>query len=298
MRVAVLGSGVQGTIFAVKLSQAGHDVTLVSRGRRAEQLVAQGAQIENVRSGERFSATLQVTDHLDPAIQMDVCLVTVRREQLQDALPMLQASSIPRLVFLMNDADGFTGQELGIGKLKKVLAFPGVAGALLGGVVHFAEVVGQSLVVDKSAHDIVSLLRCVDSRLTPVADMPAWLARHAVFIVAFAGGFALVGGSATELASNMEVRKCIFAGIEEGWACLDEQQVGPAPLALRAIFSWVPRSLTDFYWRRLFASPEGELYFGQHFRHATSESKFLAEGILLRIQREAAPNLRHLIAAL
>jgi len=45
MRCVILGAGALGSILAAHLRRAGHDVTLVARGRRAESLRAQGLKI-------------------------------------------------------------------------------------------------------------------------------------------------------------------------------------------------------------------------------------------------------------
>jgi len=42
--------------------------------------------------------------------------------------------------------------------------------------------------------------------------------------------------------------------VREGWSALDRRGIGPPPLALRAIFCWVPLPLHVVYWRHLFGS--------------------------------------------
>ncbi len=81
------GPGVQGTLFAVRLSLGGHEVSLVARGSRAAQLARCGAIIEDIRSGRRWRAELPVSEKLEPDCAAELCLVTVRREQLESVLP-------------------------------------------------------------------------------------------------------------------------------------------------------------------------------------------------------------------
>ena len=80
MRIVVFGAGVQGTLFAVRLSQGGHEVSLVARGSRAAQLARCGAMIEDIRSGRGWRAELPVSETLEPDCAAELCLVTVRRE--------------------------------------------------------------------------------------------------------------------------------------------------------------------------------------------------------------------------
>ena len=44
-RILILGPGVQGTLYGVRLALAGHNVTFVARGKRAEELKSRGAII-------------------------------------------------------------------------------------------------------------------------------------------------------------------------------------------------------------------------------------------------------------
>jgi ketopantoate reductase len=57
VKIMILGAGVQGTLYAVRLARAGHDVTLIARGARAAELHAQGAVIEELLSGRSGFAT-------------------------------------------------------------------------------------------------------------------------------------------------------------------------------------------------------------------------------------------------
>ena len=68
MRIVVLGSGVKGTLYGVRLASAGHAVTLIARGRRAAELRAHGAVIELAFTGQRVTMTLPVVNELDPLV--------------------------------------------------------------------------------------------------------------------------------------------------------------------------------------------------------------------------------------
>jgi hypothetical protein len=58
MRIMILGAGVQGTLYGVRLARAGHDVTLIARGKRVEELRQRGAVIEDALSIPSCSASL------------------------------------------------------------------------------------------------------------------------------------------------------------------------------------------------------------------------------------------------
>ena len=103
----ILGAGVQGTLYAVRLARAGHDMTVIARGTRAAELRRQGAIIEEALNSRTDILQLPIIERLSPGVQADVCLVAVRREQISEVLPDLTAaSSIRRVVFMVNHANG------------------------------------------------------------------------------------------------------------------------------------------------------------------------------------------------
>ena len=188
MKIVVLGAGVQGTVFAVRLAQAGHAVTLIARPERAAELHNSGAAIQDLKTLQSSTLALPILERLPLDLAADVCLVTVRREQIEAVLPALAAATqIPRIVFLVNHANGSEALVASLGRSLVVLAFPGIAGEREGGIVRYIDIPQQRTVVDRSAPDILALFREAGIAAQPVRDMDAWLQRHAVFITAIAG---------------------------------------------------------------------------------------------------------------
>ncbi len=262
MDIVVLGAGVQGTLYGVRLASAGHAVTLIARGQRAAELRAQGALIEHVLSGEREVTQLFVTAELDARVRADICLVTVRREQLDSVLPALAAArGIARVVFFVNHACGSQLLIDALGRGRTVLGFPGAAGSIEDGIDRYVEVAEQPTVIEAAAPDIVTLFRGAGFRVKAVRDMDSWLRRHAVLVTAACGALYEVGGDAPRLASDRAVLRTFVRAVREGWAALDRLGVAPPPLALRAIFRWVPLPLAARYWMRLRAGVRFRLGF-------------------------------------
>jgi 2-dehydropantoate 2-reductase len=280
MRIVVFGAGVQGTLYGVRLAIHGHSVTLVARGRRAAELREQGAVIEHGLSGERQVMMLPVSEDLNPGMQADLCLITVRREQLMDVLPPLTAArGLLRAVFMVNHACGSEPLFSALGRERTVLAFPGAAGGIENGVDRYIEVPEQPTVVEASATDVVGAFRDAEFRVTTERDVDSWLRRHAVFVTALVGALYEVGVDTRRLSSDRSRLGVFVRAVREGWAALDKLGVAPPPLALRAIFRWVPLPLAVRYWERLLASPSGEYYFARHARHAAREMAVLAADV-------------------
>jgi 2-dehydropantoate 2-reductase len=255
--------------------------------------------IEHAQSGHRQVATLQVVESLDTEAQADLCLVTVRREQLEQVLPALQATAgLCRILFFVNHACGSEFLFEALGRARTILGFPGAAGSIESGVDRYIDVREQPTVIESRARDLGEILRSAGFRVSLVRDMDAWLRRHAAFVTAISGALYEVGGDAHALArDNVRVRDFIL-GIREAWVAMDHRAVGPAPLALRAIFTWAPLPLAELYWQRLLRSPRGEYYFARHAHHAAMEMAALALDVGEFLHGESAPHLLRLFAAI
>ena len=274
-------------------------MTLISRPARATELRHGGATIQNAETSRIYTKVLPVLESLPADFPADICLVTVRREQIETVLPGLaEAIAIPRVVFLGNHAYRSDNLLAILGRSRAVLAFPGVAGYSDGGIIRYVDIPQQHTVVDERAQDVASLFRGAGFRVDRVRDMDASLKRHAVFITAIAGALYESDCDSRLLAQNAEAVGRLIVGVREGWAAQDHKGVGSAPLALRTIMCWVPRPLSAIYWSRLLASPRGDLYFARHVRHAPAEMASLADDVRGSLRDNEAPELQRLLASI
>jgi ketopantoate reductase len=299
LKIVILGAGVQGTVFAVRLAMVGHQVTLVSRPDRATELRQGGATIQDVKTMRVCTKVLPVLEKLPSDFPADMCLVTVRREQIETVLPdLVQAIAIPRIVFLGNHADGSDNLRAVLGRSRTVLAFPGIAGYREGAMIRYLDIPQQHTVVEERAQDVGSLFREAGFRVDRVRDMDAWLQRHAVFITAIVGALYENDCDACRLAQNPETVRRFIVAVREGWAAQDRKRVGAAPFALRTIMCWVPLRLSTIYWSQLLDSPRGDLYFARHARHAPAEMASLADDVRSFLCEPEAPGLQRLLASI
>jgi len=298
MKILIFGSGVQGTLFGLRLARSGHDVTLVARGERAAELRALGAVVKNATSGHVDSLPLPVIEHVSADTTADLCLLTVRREQIEEELPTLAAATgIMRCLILVNHANGSEPIFKALGRRRVVLGFPGAAGGMEGGVDRYIEVSEQPTVIESSAPEIAAVVRNAGFRVGLIRDMDSWLRRHAVFVTAICGALYQVDCDAVRLAANPLLVRRIVLAVREGWTALDRLGVAPSPFALRTIFCWVPLPMAVNYWRSLLRSARGELYFALHARHAVTEMAALAADVRA-LTSETMPNLQSLFTSI
>lgn len=123
-----------------------------------------------------------------------LCLVTVRREQLEGALGSQRAAAkVDRILFMLNQAGDSSRLFAGLPRQRVVLGFPGAAGHIDRGVVRYVDIPEQPTVIEATAPEIAAVLRGAGFRTRRIANMDAWLSRHAVFITAIAGALCEVG---------------------------------------------------------------------------------------------------------
>lgn len=210
MKIAIVGTGAIGSVFAYQLAKAGHAVTVVARGARLAQLQRDGAIV--LTSGERAAVT--VDGALDPAVAYDLVLVTVLAPQVEAVLPALRASAAKRVMFMFNTFDRIDGLRDAVGAERFAFGFPaGVFALLVDGKIR------PSINSGTTTDDATWARTFTEAGIPTVveADMQAWLRTHAALViplmamgtVVFARGggvtWAEAGAYAAAMAEGFEV---------------------------------------------------------------------------------------------
>ena len=92
MKILVYGAGVIGTLYAAKLQEGGHRVTVVARGQRLADIRCYGLALEDIVGRVRSATEVDTTERLGPNDQYDFALITVRRDQMASVVPELTAN--------------------------------------------------------------------------------------------------------------------------------------------------------------------------------------------------------------
>ena len=198
---------------------------------------------------------------------------------------------------MVNHANGSDRLFSALGRKRVVVGFPSSTGEIEKSVDVYVDVVEQPTVIERNAPDVAAMIRKAGFRVTLVGDVDSWLKRHAVFVTAVGGAILKSNGDALLLSADKELVRTFILAIREGWSALDRIGVGPATLALRTIFCWIPLPIAVAYWRRLFGSARGEYYSARHTRHAPAEMDAFAADVRLLIRDAQTPHLRLLYAA-
>ncbi len=180
MQVAVVGLGGIGSTFAFQLSKAGHQVTAIARGRRLEQLQADGAIVTT--DGQR--APVEVAATLDSSTPWDLVLVTVLASQVAVLLPALAASRAKKVMFMFNTFEPLEPLREAVGRARFAFGFPAVLANVNGGRLTSTIVrSGMQTTVSDEAWATAFAEAGVPAVVHP--DMESWLRTHAAFVVPF-----------------------------------------------------------------------------------------------------------------
>lgn len=308
MRILVYGAGVIGTLYAARLQEAGHEVTVLARTARLGQIQQHGLVVENILTGVRSCTRVATLDWLSAEDAYDMALIAVRSDQLASVMPALAANKrIPTVLFMLNNPRGSRDLVDSLGMDRVLLGFPGAGGTLDGHVVRYVLISQQPTTIGepRGIHTdrpkaFAELMRRAGFPTRTDSDMDGWLISHAFFVAWVCAAIYLAGGECKRLSSNRPALEMMVDGVREGFRTVKALGYAVHPIPLKVLFTLLPRPIAVYYWRRFFSQPMAEFVFGQHARHAVVEMQTLAEECRLLLERSGieGPASRQLYQAI
>lgn len=244
MKILIYGAGVIGSIFAVKLSNAGQDITVLARGKRFEEIRENGVVICNPKTNRRETAKVHVIDKLTDDMIYDAIFVVMQRTQVEDILEPLAANPSKNIVFVVNTASGYAQWEAAIGKERLMIGFPSAGGERKDGIVYyfigkglmrgfqtttFGEIDGQKTERIKTICDI---FRRAGIPSVIHDDIDAWQKTHVAVVTCIANAIYGHGCDAKSLSRSRRDLKEMILGIQEGFSVLKKIGIQPTPRKL------------------------------------------------------------------
>ena len=128
MRILIYGAGVIGSLYAVLFAETGYDTSIYARGKRLEFLKKNGLLYKKNQNIRRAEAT--ILGELSDNDAYDFILLTVRENQLYEALAELKNNKSNTIVTMVNSLDSYKKWEDIVGKGRILPAFPGAGGSI------------------------------------------------------------------------------------------------------------------------------------------------------------------------
>jgi 2-dehydropantoate 2-reductase len=285
MKMLIVGAGVIGTVYGAHLAAAGNQVSVLSHGRRTDEVAAGGLCACDVLGGGRVRAAAEVVPDADG--DYDVVLVAVRRDQLASACAGLAVlAGKPAVVFFGNNPAGrlaIPGDVHG----DVYLGFPGVGGVMAEGTAEYVRIRQQPTAFPKASDLRLAALEATLSDrgfgVQRVTDMDGWLAYHAAFVACVAAALYRCGTDPIRLAADRATLTLMCRAITGAFGGLRGDGIVGLPRNLAVLHSPALRAVAVRYWARTMRSPMGELAFAAHSRHAQAEMQALGDDMAARI---------------
>lgn len=103
MKILVFGAGVLGCNLARDLFKAKKDVTILARGKWAEEIKSNGLRIKDKFKPRMSVSHIPVITELVPDEQYDVIFITLRYTQIESILVILSSNITKNIVFVGNN---------------------------------------------------------------------------------------------------------------------------------------------------------------------------------------------------
>ena len=307
MKILVYGAGVIGSVYAAKLAEAGHRVSLLARGQRAVSLHTNGIQLENAANGRKTTTQVSIVEQLTPTDEYDIVLITVRLDQLHAVLPILAANSqVPTLLFLLSNPTGMQPFAL-LDPQRIVFGFPAIGGVRKDDVVHYitlgrmptmlGEVDGR---VTPRLHRLTMIFKQAGFTVKLSPDMQTWLQTHAITDVSIISATLLAGKKSALLARSRHTVTLLVQAIREGLLALRALGKPLTPFSLTLLFLWLPRWFTVTLMQALLRSRLSGLGIDPHLEGDIGEYNQMAQEIMERLHTSphATPTLNRLLVSL
>lgn len=192
MKILIFGTGVIGSLYGALLAEAGHEVSLYARGARLKSLQENGLRYR--KNAQIRTAKARILSSLKKTDRYDFIILTVRENQLIQALEELKDNESPTIVTMVNSLDTYDKWEAVCGKGRILPAFPGAGGGFDGEVLDAAltprfiqpTTIGKT---DGRERIFAALLRSAKIPVQIVEDMHTWQLCHLAMVVPIADAY-------------------------------------------------------------------------------------------------------------
>lgn len=282
MRVLIYGAGVIGSLYGALFSRAGVETAVFARGRRLESLRRDGLRYE--LDGTVCTAPVQILDLLPPNDIYDFIFLTVRENQLHEALAQLRENQSPCIVTMVNSLEDYGQWEQLCGTGRILPAFPGAGGGFEEGVLHaaltprFLQPTTFGILSPQQAakaQQLKALFRQARIPYQQVTDMHAWQLCHLAMVVPIADAYyeaddpANAGAEKTVMAHTAE-------HLRDNFRVLAKNGVRLSPAKMN-LFRFLPLPVLRLALKYTFQSSFGDVFMYRHAMKAPDEMRQLHE---------------------
>lgn len=300
MKVLVYGAGIIGSYIAHVLCENGHQVDLLARGKRKQDLTKYGLVIYHQLQKVETKDTPTIVDSLNRDTHYDVIFAVMQHYQMQLILDDLASANTNIVVLIGNNMTSKSMNdyilERSVNDKKVLFGFSGTGGKYQDGKLICARFGSARLVCGCVGHEVDAFtMQTLNSIFTGKynvvysPDMNSWLMCHATAVlplayVCYANDCDLTKATMKEVSMVVEAMREGYDLLKSsGYSILPEGEYQSVSKPLKRL--WV----AVFYWLVFKIRNVGEMAVSNHCKSAHKELHGL-ETCLLEL-RKANPNV-------
>ena len=281
MRILIYGAGVIGSLYAALFAEAGYDTSIYARGKRLEFLKKNGLLYKKKQNIKRAETT--ILGELPDNDIYDFVLLTVRENQLYEALTELKNNKSSTIVTMVNSLDGYKKWEDIVGTGRILPAFPGAGGSINDdGILDasltpriiqpttFAEIAGNK---SERTKLFSKILKHAHIPYQKVADMHMWQLCHLAMVVPIADAY-YEAACPKRVGKEWKVMKKTAKRLKRNFYFLRKQKGKLSPWKMN-IFRFLPLPFLTIMLAVTFESSFGDKFMYQHAMKAPDEMREL-----------------------
>ena len=271
-----------GSLYAALFSEAGVDTAVYAREARLETLRRSGLRYEKNRAV--CAANVCVLDTLRPNDIYDFIFLSVRENQLHEALAQLRENQSPCIVTMVNSIEDYTVWEQLCGSGRILPAFPGAGGGVENGVLHaaltprFIQPTTFGILSPKqepAAKQMKALFKRAKIPYQQVKDMHAWQLCHLAMVVPIADAYYETDDPANA-GADQTVMAHTARALRDNFRALARNGVHLSPAKMQ-MFRFLPLFLLRLALKITFQSRFGDVFMYRHAMKAPDEMRQLHE---------------------
>ena len=281
MRILIYGAGVIGSLYTVLFAETGYDTSIYARGKRLEFLKKNGLLYKKNQNIRRAEAT--ILGELSDNDAYDFILLTVRENQLYEALAELKNNKSNIIVTMVNSLDSYKKWEDIVGKGRILPAFPGAGGSINNdGILDaaltprmiqpttFAEISGNK---SEKTKQFSKILRHAHIPYQKVVDMHMWQLCHLAMVVPIADAY-YEADCPERAGRDWKTMKKTARRLKRNFTFLRKQKGKLSPWKMN-IFRFLPLPFLAIMLVVTFGSSFGDKFMYQHAMKAPDEMREL-----------------------
>ena len=281
MRILIYGAGVIGSLYAALLADAGYDTSIYARGKRLEILKNNGLLYK--KNQDLIKAKIKILEEVPDDDIYDFIFLTVRENQLYEALSELKNNKSDTIVTMVNSLDSYKKWEDIVGKGRILPAFPGAGGSINDESIldasltpriiqptTFAEIAGNKS--ERTKH-FSKILKHAHIPYQEVKDMHMWQLCHLAMVVPIADAY-YETDCPERAGRDWKIMKKTAERLKRNFIFLRKQEGKLSPWKMN-IFRFLPLPFLTIMLAIIFESSFGDKFMYQHSVKAPDEMREL-----------------------